>query len=478
VSYRLASGPANDLLTNMMDDGVLVAAVEVERQGDPVAPVVVRPPAWDPGGGWMPSLEEAIGFRTGTVAFSGADMVETAALAAEAAAWLGDRGIDVVLVDASVERPLVRKPLPDDGDEGLVDAVLFGVTHARVTRRTLTPGVTVVTAGSYPLSVDSVFEGEGLGRLLSELSDERLVVLLVAPVHLAKVRGALSAVVCVGKAPADLGSVSACSADVRSIGLMVRPPQPAVTQTIPEEPVTASQEAEQVDVEPEPPAAVIEAQRAPTAEVATPRTPPARTARRTAGPVLVVSTLVVLVAVWWFVDGRTRFGTAERAGPTSVTQMPAERRDAAADRAAEESGEPRGEVADHERGEVEAGGTGTVGAEEAAQEGSGAPEPASDTARETPEVTGEIRGPGGRYVVLISSHYRESLARAEAAELEARGVATEVVAADLGERGTWYRVAVSGGYPSLSGARSVLDTIKSFGYEGAWVERAPLNSEE
>ena len=79
------------------------------------------------------------------------------------------------------------------------------------------------------------------------------------------------------------------------------------------------------------------------------------------------------------------------------------------------------------------------------------------------------------YIVMISSHYREIAATLESAELENRGVTSEVVPADLGDRGVWYRVVVAGGYPSLSDARSVLDTIKSFGYEGAWIERAPDN---
>ena len=62
--------------------------------------------------------------------------------------------------------------------------------------------------------------------------------------------------------------------------------------------------------------------------------------------------------------------------------------------------------------------------------------------------------------------------------VEELGVATDVVAADLENRGTWFRVAVAGGYPTLRRARSVLDTIKSFGYEGAWIERTPDSNSE
>jgi hypothetical protein len=74
---------------------------------------------------------------------------------------------------------------------------------------------------------------------------------------------------------------------------------------------------------------------------------------------------------------------------------------------------------------------------------------------------------------MVSSHKYESAAALEARELTELGVDVEVVAAEVAERGTWYRVLISGGYPTLASARTVLDTIKTFGYEGAWVERVP-----
>jgi hypothetical protein len=74
---------------------------------------------------------------------------------------------------------------------------------------------------------------------------------------------------------------------------------------------------------------------------------------------------------------------------------------------------------------------------------------------------------------MVSSHHREAAAEVEATELGELGVVAEVAAAEVAGRGTWFRVLVSGGYPTLARARAVLDTIKSFGYEGAWIERAP-----
>ena len=76
---------------------------------------------------------------------------------------------------------------------------------------------------------------------------------------------------------------------------------------------------------------------------------------------------------------------------------------------------------------------------------------------------------------MVSSHRREGDARIEAAQVSRQGVETEVVATDVADRGVWYRVVVAGGYPSHSTALEVLDTIKSLGYEGAWIERAAAN---
>jgi hypothetical protein len=84
-----------------------------------------------------------------------------------------------------------------------------------------------------------------------------------------------------------------------------------------------------------------------------------------------------------------------------------------------------------------------------------------------------ISGPGGPYRIMVSSHKHEAAARLEAGELAGIGIDVEVVAAEVPDRGTWYRLLVTGGYPTLARARTVLDTIKTFGYEGAWIERTP-----
>ena len=98
-----------------------------------------------------------------------------------------------------------------------------------------------------------------------------------------------------------------------------------------------------------------------------------------------------------------------------------------------------------------------------------------DAVRESPEADAVITGPGGRYRIMVSSHRHEGAALFEAGQLIERGVGAEVVATEVEDRGIWFRVLVTGGYPRLSAAREVLDTIRTLGYEGAWIERAADN---
>jgi hypothetical protein len=73
----------------------------------------------------------------------------------------------------------------------------------------------------------------------------------------------------------------------------------------------------------------------------------------------------------------------------------------------------------------------------------------------------------------VSSHRTEEAALADAQALAGRGVAAEAVRAEVGGTGTWFRVRVSGGYPTLAAARDALESLKALEYGGAWIERAP-----
>jgi hypothetical protein len=111
-----------------------------------------------------------------------------------------------------------------------------------------------------------------------------------------------------------------------------------------------------------------------------------------------------------------------------------------------------------------------------ASDAPGVPEPAAGESVEPPaaaEVERGLSGPGGRYVVFVSSHRTEAAALADAETLEGSGVLVETARTEVGDSGTWYRVRVSGGYPTLAAAREALDAVKALEYAGAWIERAP-----
>jgi hypothetical protein len=568
VEFRALSGTASEELERLRESGVLAGGVALERTGQVGDPVLVRPVIGDALAGWMPDLERLLDVVKGVVGISGTDMSEAAGLAAHAAAWLGDRGRTVVLVDATVESPVLGKALDEDRDEGLVDAVLFGVSGAAIVRRTLAPGVSVVTAGSHPLSVDRVFEADAFSKVLRALAEDALVLVLVPPVHVTKTLGALDAVVCVAGTGADIASLASCTGAVRTTGILVLEQTQAtdveepVEATDVEEPAEATdveEPAEATDVEEPAEAADVE-EPAEAAEVEEPaeaadveepveaterpllvlplrkdsavsarveaparesttgrpeRGRPETEARRddTGGAghkplvlgaslrrrrmapkqVAAAAALLAIVAIatmlWWFLDGERRSNAwledlsrrrqervvegrdsepvADRpalpgdTGEAGTTELTRDREGTAA------GGEdPRaGEITSEGEGEAPGGEVGSAGVDE------------SDVraVRESPEGGTVIGGPGGRYRIMVSSHRHEGAAVFEVGQLIERGVGAKVVATEVKDRGIWFRVVVSGGYPMLSAAREDLETIKTLGYEGAWIERGADN---
>jgi hypothetical protein len=168
----------------------------------------------------------------------------------------------------------------------------------------------------------------------------------------------------------------------------------------------------------------------------------------------VMATMLVLVAVavllWWFIDGERRSN-------------------AWLDELSRRKHEPVVEGRDSEPVEDSP-------AAPAKEIGSaGLDESDVPAARESPDGGTVISGPGGRYRIMVSSHRHEGAAVFEARQLIERGVGAEVVATKVKDRGIWFRVVVSGGYPMLSAAREDLDTVRNLGYEGAWIERAADN---
>ncbi|MCK4512446.1 SPOR domain-containing protein [bacterium] len=516
MELKSSSGAHRKELERLCEYGVLVGFVTLERLGEPRERVLVRPVIGDGLAGWMPDLESSLDVVKGVVGISGTDMAEAAGLAADAAAWLGDRGRAVVLVDAAVEHPVLGKALYEDRDEGLVDAVVFGVSRAAVVRRTLAPGVSVVTAGSHPLSVDSVFETVEFARTLRGLADDALVLVIVPPSHVSQTLSVLDAAVCVAGSSAELESLASLTGDVRTIGVLVsegreldvdagdsvdagesvglegpgeRVEDPALVPSTGAEPgIREKTEARQG--EPTPEGCELaedggEARPEGTESAEGSSTLIGSPSRRSRGkPHHVAITVAVLVIVgiatilWWFVDGERRFAS-RLDGPARTAQervLLDQGTEISEDRAVP-PGEPSGDVPADE---------GAAGADEGAagadRGAGGAGEdvvsPDDDAVRAAPEpLDGDalIRGPGGRYHIMISSHRHEGAAVFEAGQLVEQGVAAEVAGAEVEDRGTWFRVVVSGGYPTVTSAREVLDTIKFLGYEGAWIERVADN---
>ena len=559
MEFRALSGTAGEELERLRESGVVAGGVALERTGRVGDPVLVRPVIGDALAGWMPDLERLLDVVKGVVGISGTDMSEAAGLAADAAAWLGDRGRTVVLVDATVESPVLGKALDEDRDEGLVDAVLFGVSRAAIVRRTLAPGVSVVTAGSHPLSVDNVFESDAFSKMLRTLAEDALVLVLVPPVHVTKTLGALDAVVCVAGTGADIVSLASCTGDVRTTGILVleqsdvadaeepgeladvEEPGELADAEEPGEAAGAEEPGELADVEEpgeladaeepgevaeRPPLVVpmreglvvsarleaapqesrtgraergrpdIEARRDDTGGAKhKPVVLGASVRRRRMTPNHLAATVAMLVIVaiavmlWWFVDGERR----SNLWLDNLSRREHERVVEGGDwEPAEDSSAPRGEAGevgttelitdgedraaggeDPSTGEIASEGEGEAPGEEIGS--AGLDESDVRAVRESSDGGTAISGPGGRYRIMISSHRHERAAVFEAAQLIERGVGAEVVARELENRGMWFRVVVSGGYPILSAAREDLETIKALGYEGAWIERAADN---
>ncbi len=464
----------------------------------------------------MPDLESSLDVVKGVVGISGTDMAEAAGLAADAAAWFGDRGRAVVLVDAAVEHPVLGKALYEDRDEGLVDAVLFGVSGAAVLRRTLAAGVSVITAGSHPLSVDSVFETVEFARTLRGLAEDALVLVIVPPSHVPQTLRLLDAAVCVAGSSAELAALASLTGDVRTIGVLVsegRELDVDVADSVDagesvglegsgervEDPVLVLPTRDQPGIEEGTEAPGMdptleglelrddESETAPEGNESAQDSstligsPSGRSRRRSQHVAITVAVLVIVgiaTILWWFVDGERRFAS-RLDGPVRTAQervLP-DRGTEISEDGALSPGEPSGDVpadegaagADQGPGGAEEG---VAGAEEGA---AGADDSAVRPAREPLDGDAVIRGPGGRYRIMISSHRHEGAAVFEAGQLIEQGVAVEVVGAEVEDRGTWFRVVVSGGYPTVTSAREVLDTIKVLGYEGAWIERVADN---
>jgi hypothetical protein len=474
VEFRALSGAASEKLERLRESGVVAGGVVLERTGQVRDPVLVRPLIGDALAGWMPDIERLVDVVKGVVGISGTDMSEAAGLAADAAAWFGDRGRTVVLVDAIVERPVLGKALAEDRDEGLVDAVLFGVSREAIVRRTLAPGVSVIRTGSHPLSVDSVFEAAGFSKLLKGLAEDALVLVLVPPVDVPKALGTLDAVVCVAASETDIASLASCTGGVRTTGILVRDqsdtagveeareieePAPLVLPT--RDDAAVSMETEEPASEPtteRPERGRDETEPGSGDSGRAEHTPVVlgvseRRRRRVPNRLAATAGLLVIVAIatllWWFIDGERRF-TSRVDGPGRMQQQ----RVVEGPESGLEEGRDAGLVEGPDSGSGEHpdsipvqapdsdGVEDTTVPPRARAESVTTDESDVPAVRESPDGDTVITGPGGRYRIMVSSHRHEGAAVFEAGQLIERGVGAEVVATEVANRGIWFRVVV------------------------------------
>ncbi|MBD3367927.1 MAG: hypothetical protein GF405_07130 [Candidatus Eisenbacteria bacterium] len=578
--------PEPSEIEKLVERGPFDSAAELELTTYPDPPILVRPLVADPDAEWVAPLRGAIppgdGQRIGVTA---PDPALAAKLAADAAVWFADRGRRAVVIDGCVIAPVLAKPLPEDGDEGLVDAALFGVSTSLAARRTLASGVTVMTAGSYPVSVEAVLGGDDLERVLGSFANDVLVLVVLPVEHVPMAAHALTGIVVAGESPEEVGETAdraglPVAGTLAATAVVVSTPRAEQTGGLqetaafePEEPADEERDLEREEPEPEPSVvgetdresegeppeddrepsgedepglSVWSAGRSEEARPSAERTaepdeesaastgagtgsreevdgrselrlsssrPQPRPPRRRSRIGIVLPIIVLAAAVgWWLFTGGplSDSGDAPPARPAGerTAALTDEREDASARSGSME--EQSAATPDTPSGESERR-TPAGGPDERAVEQdvttddepsghAGAPDRADDDARPAPGTAssrgeavdgtagraGEVEawitpddeesdepplvGPGGRYVVYLSSHRRESSAELGVRRAAERGLETEIIAADLGEEGVWHRLRLPGGYPTLDDARVALDRLNELGYEGAWIE--------
>ncbi|MBM3306951.1 MAG: SPOR domain-containing protein [Candidatus Eisenbacteria bacterium] len=478
-----------DASDELVSPGLCVAVLAAELAWEDGGPVRVRAEADEQAPSWTTPLSEHLGAGPGAVVgVTAKEPMLAAAVAVKLAVGVADGGRRVVIADGSLHAPAIAKPLEGDGDEGLVDSVLFGVSTAVTARRTLAPGVSVMTSGSVPVLAEDVFRADAFETTVRGFAQDVTVFLALPAVFLAGAGRVLSHLVVAGTTADEMRSVaeqarSAGTEARRTVGVLVsrpRPLRPAGVapqaelprrETIATEPVSESAVEEQPAPTPQPPVPPADDAGAatPAAPVWQPRRSPMRTAagpaagaetrqrRRSSATVPATVAVLVLGAVavaWWLGTSRSPQPPARTAGPTGAGERPA------AEVPVEVAG---GTGLDAEPAPV--GGQGTEGQP---------PAPAPrETAAAVPAAPPTAAGPGGPYVIFVSSHRSQSAAEADAGALAARGIPSAVVRAEVGDRGAWYRVRVAGGYPTLAAARDGLESVRRLAYEGAWIERAP-----
>ncbi len=117
---------------------------------------------------------------------------------AQIARTLARAGRDVLVIDASVARPLLTKPFGYQPDEGLVDMVLFGTSPGAAVRKTASDKIRVLTVGSPPLEAAEIWKAKELSDVLTAFRSEWNAIVVHAPLY--RDDGRVCEVVCLADA--------------------------------------------------------------------------------------------------------------------------------------------------------------------------------------------------------------------------------------------------------------------------------------
>ncbi|MFH1277338.1 MAG: SPOR domain-containing protein [Candidatus Eisenbacteria bacterium] len=93
------------------------------------------------------------------------------------------RGMEVLLVDFSFERPVLKKPFPYQPEEGVTDMVLWGASLHAALRKTKDERIRVIGAGSPPPDPEELGEKPEFESVLGALRGEAELVIGIGPVR-------------------------------------------------------------------------------------------------------------------------------------------------------------------------------------------------------------------------------------------------------------------------------------------------------
>lgn len=113
---------------------------------------------------------------------TGSESVRDAALIAVAIAnRAAGRGMEVLLVDASLAAPVLPKPFPYQPEEGLVDMVLWGASIQATLRKSREERIRVINTGSPAPAPERFWEEADCDAVLHTLRNEVALVIVVGP---------------------------------------------------------------------------------------------------------------------------------------------------------------------------------------------------------------------------------------------------------------------------------------------------------